>query len=425
MVTTGLGAKNEKILTETNRPLRILHTSDWHIGVTLYGKRRLEEFDHFFQWLLEILEDEQIDVLLVSGDIFDSAAPSGAALELYYDILRKASCRGKRHVVVISGNHDSASMLQAPRPVLECINVHVAGMIRDDPADDIIAIEGDGGLPRVVICAVPFLRSRDIRTSEAGETDEERNRKQRDGIVEYYNKIAQLARQKYPAAGKSIPLVGMGHLFVSSCLPGDSEKTRGLLHHVDPDGLYGLFDYFALGHLHVPQTSGGCENIQYSGSPIPISFGDCKMNKHVCIVEFEGCQPNVRYVEVPVFQELITIRGDWNTIENRLEELRQSGSCAWLEIMYEGNALTDLDDRVDAATKSMTTEVLRVHDGSNNETDLWSELPAKMLCELDPETIFLQLLDEKNVDISQRDELMSTYREILTELDEHDPYEKE
>ena len=107
--------------------MRILHTSDWHIGRTLYGRERYGEFDAFLDWLAVRAEEENIDVLLVAGDVFDNSTPGNHAQELYYRFLCRMAVSSNRHVVVTAGNHDSPSFLNAPRELLKCLNVHVVG----------------------------------------------------------------------------------------------------------------------------------------------------------------------------------------------------------------------------------------------------------------------------------------------------------
>ncbi|MCB1811372.1 MAG: exonuclease subunit SbcD, partial [Candidatus Competibacteraceae bacterium] len=120
--------------------MRILHTSDWHLGRTLYNRARYEEFEAFLNWLAEILEREQIDVLLVAGDIFDNTTPSHRAQALYYQFLHAIANSACRHVVVIAGNHDSPSLLDAPQALLRYLNVHVLGGASDNPADEVLSL---------------------------------------------------------------------------------------------------------------------------------------------------------------------------------------------------------------------------------------------------------------------------------------------
>ena len=143
--------------------MKILHTSDWHIGRTLYGRRRYEEFEAFLAWLLATIEREQVAVLLVAGDVFDSSTPGIRAQELYYRFLCRVADSCCRHVVAIAGNHDSPSFLEAPRELLRALDVHVVGVSGDNPMDEVLVLRNQQNNPELIVCAVPYLRDRDIR----------------------------------------------------------------------------------------------------------------------------------------------------------------------------------------------------------------------------------------------------------------------
>lgn len=156
--------------------MKILHTSDWHIGRTLYGRKRYEEFEAFLSWLSETIKNEKVDVLLVAGDIFDTSEPSNRAQELYYQFLCRVSSSSCRHVIVIAGNHDSPSFLNAPKELLRALHVYVIGNISENIEDEILILKNKEGNPEVIVCTIPYLRDRDIRLAEAGETINDKER---------------------------------------------------------------------------------------------------------------------------------------------------------------------------------------------------------------------------------------------------------
>lgn len=155
--------------------MRALHTSDWHIGRTLYGRKRYEEFEAFLTWLAETIQQNAVDALLVAGDIFDTSAPSNRAQELYYRFLCRVAASSCRHVVV-ADNHDSPSFLNAPKELLKALDVHVVGN-STVPEDEVLVLRNDQDTPELFVCAVPYLRDRDIRVAEAGEIVEDKERK--------------------------------------------------------------------------------------------------------------------------------------------------------------------------------------------------------------------------------------------------------
>ncbi|HMM60433.1 MAG TPA: exonuclease subunit SbcD, partial [Candidatus Rifleibacterium sp.] len=155
--------------------MRVLHTSDWHLGRSLETFKRYEEFESFLGWLTQTIIDRQVDALVVAGDVFDNTAPPNRAQELYYRFLAGLAGSCCHHVIIVAGNHDSPSFLDAPREILRAISVHVIGAAGENPEDEVITLKNRlTGEPLAVVCAVPYLRDRDIRSVEAGETIEEK-----------------------------------------------------------------------------------------------------------------------------------------------------------------------------------------------------------------------------------------------------------
>ncbi|MDD2942362.1 MAG: exonuclease SbcCD subunit D C-terminal domain-containing protein, partial [bacterium] len=358
--------------------MKILHTADWHIGRILYGRKRYEEFEAFLVWLAETIQQNEIDVLLVAGDVFDTSAPSNRAQELYYRFLCRVAGSSCRHVVVIAGNHDSPSFLNAPKELLKALNVHVVGNASEAMADEVLVLRNEQDAPELIVCAVPYLRDRDIRLAEVGESIEDKERKLIEGICNHYAVVADLAQQKRSELAVDIPIVGMGHLFTAGGQTVDGDGVRelyvGPLAHVTAGIFPECLDYVALGHLHVPQKVGGSEIIRYSGSPLPMGFGEATQQKIVCQVEFRqepgfrrelgqstensielneiSNRTTVQLIDVPVLQKLECIKGDLDGILTRIRELsaacRQDGSSVWLEVLYEGSAVIgDLRERLE------------------------------------------------------------------------------
>src|SRR6056297_1726179 len=241
--------------------MKILHTSDWHIGRSLYGRKRYEEFEKFLMWLGNTLEQEGIDALLIAGDIFDTGTPGNRAQELYYRFLYRVSSSPCRHVVVIAGNHDSPTFLNAPRELLRALRVHVVGAAGENPEDELIVLKDDHDLPEAIVCAIPFLHDRDIRTVEAGETMDDKDEKLSRGLRDHYRAVCDLAEHKKASFKKDgvsdVPLIAMGHLFTAGGETVDGDGVRelyvGNLAHVTAGIFPACFDYLALGHLHIPQ----------------------------------------------------------------------------------------------------------------------------------------------------------------------------
>ena len=406
--------------------MKILHTSDWHIGRTLYGRKRYDEFEAFLNWLADLIDDEDIDVLLVAGDVFDNSTPSNRAQELYYRFLCRVAAFPQRHVVVTAGNHDSPSFLNAPRELLKFLNVHVVGNASDHPEDELIVLAGLDRKLRLIVCAVPYLRDRDIRTAEAGESIEDKERKIIEGIKAHYSMVCEVAEEKRALLDKPVPIVAMGHLFAAGGETVDGDGVRelyiGALAQVRRDVFPEYIDYVALGHLHIPQRVGGSDFIRYAGSPLPIGFGEANQEKSVALVEFSGHAPTVTTIPVPGFQELKALHGDWRTIAQAIDNLKSKGSTAWLEIVYDGDEIAgDLRVRLDEAIENTGMEILRVKNNRVLERALSGMDGEETLDDLDVADVFTRCLESHEIPEDQRPALVSAYQEIIVTLNEADP----
>lgn len=272
--------------------LTLLHTSDWHLGRRLYGKPRYEEFAKFLAWQLEVIQRQQVDILIIAGDIFDTSSPSNQAQALYYDFLHQVSQTDCRHVVIVGGNHDSPSFLDAPKALLKGFNIHVVGSMSEQLHDELLVLTDANQIPEIIIAAVPYLRDRDVRLVSSGERIDDKESKLVAGISAHYQVICQLAHQKQSELMQQyqryIPIVGTGHLFVAGGTAGDGvrELYVGSLAHVSADIFAPTLDYVALGHLHVPQMVSQQSHIRYSGSPIAMGFGEATQQKQVNLVRF-------------------------------------------------------------------------------------------------------------------------------------------
>ena len=179
--------------------MKILHTSDWHLGAMLGPQKRYGEFDQALDWLIGVLEREKIEAVIISGDVFDSNLPSNRATEQYYDFLVRARAAGVRKLIVTAGNHDSASFLDAPGELLKHFSVHVAGHIDTENTDSaVIPLEDPAGKIEAVVCAVPYLRDCDIRRAVAGEGIDEQEKRRLDGVLLWYRKVCARAVRSVP-----------------------------------------------------------------------------------------------------------------------------------------------------------------------------------------------------------------------------------
>ena len=275
--------------------MRLLHTSDWHLGQLLHGHDRHAEHAAFLGWLLEELARRQIDALLIAGDIFDSANPGAEAQRLYYGFLAQAGrrCPGLQ-IVIIAGNHDSPLRIDAPQAVLHVLRVHVVGQFRSAAAPDarvrvpLMRRDGDVG---AWVLAVPFLRPGDLPEGHGGAYAE--------GIAAVYRDQVDRALE---ARGPDQALLAMGHLHVLGGQLSEHSERRlviGGQEAVSASLFPPELAYVALGHLHLAQQIGEAR-IRYSGSPLPLSFSEVEYPHQVVELTLIGARlATIEAIPVP------------------------------------------------------------------------------------------------------------------------------
>ncbi|KZN63497.1 hypothetical protein N473_16880 [Pseudoalteromonas luteoviolacea CPMOR-1] len=261
--------------------MKVVHTSDWHLGQQFYEHNRFEEHQAFLNWLTQELVEVDADLLVVSGDVYHTATPPAAAEQQLYTFIKHVkSVSPHIHIVIIAGNHDSANRIETAKPLLQQFDTHVVGRYDKYAPEDVVKlIETRAGA--VYVVAMPFLRSADMT--------------QVDGDDSGY---AQAVQQAYQSAYEqisdtSLPVVTMGHLHAKGGdISSDSERniTIGGFDSIPVDVFGGTPDYVALGHLHKAQKVANNEAIRYSGTPFPMSFSERNYKHQILLVEFSGKQ---------------------------------------------------------------------------------------------------------------------------------------
>ncbi len=407
--------------------MRVLHTSDWHLGHALYGRKRDDEFVRFFDWLLSVLKEKEIDLMLVSGDVFDTGTPSNAAQEIYYQFLsRVANETACERIVLTGGNHDSPSFLNAPQSLLKSLHIEMVGAATDDPADEVLYLKGRKKDWQAVVCAVPFLRDKDVRKAFAGESQADKDERYQAGVAAHY--AAVRAKAQAILSEKEIsevtPVIAMGHLFIAGSMTKERLKGQsdplyvGSLGRVPIESVALDFDYVALGHLHMAQKVGDCDHVRYSGSIVPVSVYETARAKEVVIVDFEAkALKNIETLEIPVFQPMVQIIGDWETIEATIDQLKITGSHTWIEVEYTGQALmSDLRARIEKLVQDTPLEVLRIKDARVFEQIFKRSASLQTLENLSEEDVFNRCLEVNKIADADCEELRLKYREILMQL---------
>jgi len=393
--------------------MKILHTSDWHLGQNFMGKSREDEHKVFLAWLCETIEKEVIDVLIVAGDIFDTGTPPNYALELYYNFLKTLSNSLCKYIIITAGNHDSIATLKAPKQLLSVLNVYVITS-GDESENQLIEIL-DGDELQGIVCAVPFLRDGVVRKSQSGQTMSEKESSLNEGIKEHYSKVYEEAIELLD--GRKLPIIATGHLTTVGSKSSESEREiyiGGSLD-IDSDFLGKNFDYVALGHLHINQKVGK-ERVYYSGSPIPLSFSESNTQKKVNIVTFSEKDIKVREVDIPLFRPLVVLRGDVEKVLDALKEIEDKNT--WIEVhLDDSNPFASNQTlREKAETLGLTLLALKI---DKREKALYSQkIDVINLDELTPLDVFNCRLDaDELLDKKLKKELVKNFKIILNEIE--------
>jgi exonuclease SbcD len=401
--------------------MKILHTSDWHLGQKFLHNDREMEHRLALDWLLDVIREEAIDLLLVAGDIFDIGNPPNYARRLYYHFLTRLLETPCRHVLITGGNHDSPSMLSAPRELLEVLNIRVVAAATGDPADEIIEFRNDEEELELVIAAVPFLRDADLKYSVAGETGFDRIAKIKEGIQMHYAAVAELM-EKY--VGMNIPLLATGHLYASGAETSAEQNNIyiGDLENIEAGQFPAIFDYVALGHIHRAQLVGGLGHIRYSGSLIPLSFSETKDEKQILLLEFEDKRiKDIKSLHLPIFRRLKTIQGDLDTVKQRLRDFDGKGErqlTPWVEVIVDTEEiLPQLDVELRTFTEEMQLEILKIK--LNRQYQGLAEQSEQPDLEMmDQVDVFQLKCESYGSKPEELEELTQTFRELMEWMQE-------
>ena len=405
--------------------MRLLHTSDWHLGQTLHDFDRGDEHQRFLNWLLDALEAEQIDALLIAGDIFDNPNPSADALKQFYHFLTEAKRRMPHlDIVIIAGNHDSAGRLEAPASLLQVLGVTVVGCARtasgDLELDRLIApLRNRQGDIAAWCLAIPFLRPGDVpKVATDGDA--------------YLEGVRQLYRQALDHAlnrrqnGQAI--VALGHCHMHGGQTSEDSERRiviGGAEALPVDTFDPAIAYAALGHLHRAQHVGGQERVRYSGSPLPMSFTEIDYPHQVVRVDLDGdALQNLTPLRVPRPVELLRIPQQPALVDDALQQLHALdlpdlplGEQPYLQVRVRLTAPEPgLRAKVEAALDKKPVRLARIETTYGSSTDnAAADHPQSLddLSRLQPDDIFKKLYQNK-YKTEPNAELLAAFTELLT-----------
>lgn len=394
--------------------MRIIHTSDWHLGQNFYSKSRAAEHSAFLDWLLTSAQAHEVDAIIVAGDIFDTGSPPSYARELYNRFvvqLQQTGCQ----LVVLAGNHDSVATLNESRDILAFLKTTVVASAGHAP----FILPQRDGTPGAIFCPVPFLRPRELVTSQAGHSGGEKQQLLLNAISDYY-------QQQYEAAcalrgDRPLPIVASGHLTTVGASKSDAVRDIyiGTLE-AFPASHFPPVDYVALGHIHRAQKIGGSDHIRYSGSPIALSFDETGKSKSVNLVTFsDGHLAEVLPLTVPVTQPLAVLKGDFSSINEQLTQWRDAPQepVVWLDIEITSDEyLHDIQRKIQAQTEDLPVEVLLVRRSRAQRERILAGERRETLSELQVEEVFERRLAQETLEEAQRLRLTQLFNETLHSL---------
>jgi len=398
--------------------MKILHTADWHLGQNFYDRNRLDEQRRFLDFLLSVIESEQVDILVIAGDIFDTANPPRSAEQLYYNFVTRLFAMGHCDAVVIAGNHDSAPHLDAPASVLSQLRIHVIGAMPDDHSQALLRFERNG--QHLCIAAVPFLRDRDVRRAIEGESFDAMEARTKAGILHTYDAIAALAVQDQRP---NEIIIATGHLTAVGGRLSDSERSIhiGNLGSISAAQFNPAFDYVALGHLHHPQAVGGCEHIRYSGSPIPLSFSESDKKELRLLSIDDDHKLQHKAIPIPLARRLLRVKGSADQVTESIRQvvITEDELQPWIEVtITEGDVSPVINDQIREAAAEHGAEVLKV--GRQLSPEQLGSLDAdstKAISEWEPLAVFEKRIEAYDGDIAP-ETLKGCFNHVLNAVHE-------
>ena len=408
--------------------MRILHTSDWHLGQHFMGKSRHAEHQALIDWLLVQVDSHAVDAVLIAGDVFDTGSPPSYARELYSQLVVRLHSAGVA-LLLLAGNHDSVATLGESRSLLACLSTTVIAEL-GNPADHIVVLpeRNNGGQAGCIVCAVPFIRPRDVLQSQAGQSAQDKQQSLQAAIQAFYQRVYAAGRARQAelqlALGRLVPLIATGHLTTVGASSNASvrEIYVGSLE-AFPTAAFPPADYIALGHIHKPQKVGGLAHIRYCGSPLPLGFDEAWQQKEVLLVDLDtNGLAGITPLAVPRFQPLVSVSGSLAALADAITAAAAQGSLdkpVWLEVtVAEDDYLSDLSARIREMTKGLPIDVLSVRRQRTTAAAILAGQMPETLDDLCPEDVFAKRLAPENLPPDLQAALSQRFGEVVKDITE-------
>ena len=399
--------------------MRILHTSDWHLGKHLEGQSRLEEQEEFIDDFINLADERQVDLIIIAGDIYDTSNPPAKAEQLFYKSMKALSKNGERIVLIIGGNHDNPERLMSSKPLATEQGIILLGKPKDEVSignvgNHKIVDSGEGFLElsmngeNAVIITLPYPSEQRLEEVFSRGSDEEEIRQS------YSERVGRIFNDHSEKYREDTINLATSHLFVLGGQATDSERPiqigGGLT--VESFHLPKYAQYVALGHLHRAQRVGNTDNSYYSGSPIQYSKSEANHRKYVYIVDVKsGEDAEVEKIELGIHKpiEIWKCDGVEAAIEKCIEN-SQRKVWVYLEILTD-RVITNSELKTIKDTKSdilTITPIIEDLECENDEEDFREKNIVELFKEF--------YISEHNVEAT--DELLDIFQEIISESGE-------
>lgn len=401
--------------------MRILHTSDWHLGQHFIGRSRASEHSAFLHWLTEQAEQLQIDAIIVAGDLFDTATPPSYARELYNQFivsLQRCGCQ----LVVLAGNHDAAAVLNESKGLLHYLNTQVITAPAEQPEQQLIILKNRQQQPAAILCAIPFLRPRDLLLSQRGQSATDKSSDLQQAIHAHYQTLYTAAELYNSQQQTDLPVIMTGHLTTVGAKTSESVRDIyiGTLEAL-PASAFPPADYIALGHIHKSQQINAPGDIRYSGSPIALSFDEANQQKQLWLVEFAGREKTVSSVAIPCFQPLLSITTALAQLSEKVTQALNNlppQQRLWLEVVVseQDGYLSDLQQQVEQQLADLPVELLRLRRQRKTDVNSLQTDSQISLTELTPEQVWQSRLQLETLSSEQLQQLNALHQLVLNKV---------
>jgi len=401
--------------------MRILHSSDWHLGQHFIGKSRAAEHQAFLAWLVQQIQQHQVDALIVAGDIFDTTTPPSYARELYHQFIVDVLPTGCQ-LIMLGGNHDSVAVLQESQALLAKLHTQVVPAWNGQTESHLLPLHNAKGEVAALLLALPFLRSRDLLQSRSGDNANSKQQQLQQAIANCYQQLYQQALVMREHLVNPVPILATGHLTTvgARCSESVRDIYIGSLEAL-PASAFPPVDYLALGHIHQAQQVADNPCWRYSGSPLALSFDESRQQKSVVLLELVEQQVQWQLLDVPCFQPMLSLKCNLadllSELQTALEKLVPPQRL-WLELQLTGAdaLLSDLHQQVQQLLQELPVDLLKLRRAKAAVAGGLMAAEHVSLTELEPSMVLQQRLEQEQLTPEQQQQFQQMVSQLLEQL---------